>query len=124
MPCGESSRKHLSSCRIRKCSATCAGRRKITIAGYQAWPKSRRGCGKITGSKEDPHGEERGTRVSNHEAPLDLILRDARKSALLRMRERSALLLVDYLHGRIHDHLDQTDGVMGQAAFQRSCEFG
>src|SRR6266481_1957520 len=81
MPCEESSRKHLSSCRIRKCSATCAGRRKITIAGYQAWPRSRRGCGKITGSKEDPHGEERGTRVSNHEAPLDLILRDARKSA-------------------------------------------
>ncbi len=52
MPCRESSRKHLPFCRTRKCSATCARRRKITIAGYPAWPRSRPGCARITGSEE------------------------------------------------------------------------
>jgi hypothetical protein len=33
-----------------------------------------------------PHGEERGTRVSNHEARMHLILRDAAKTPLFRMR--------------------------------------
>jgi hypothetical protein len=33
-----------------------------------------------------PHGEERGTRVSNHETPMHLILRDAAKTPLLGMR--------------------------------------
>src|SRR5258705_3423154 len=123
MPCKESSTKHLSSCRIRKSWATCARRRKITIAGYQAWPRSRPRCGKITGSKEDPQGA-RHARLEPCGHGAHVILRDARRSALLRMREPSALLRVEQPRRRIHDHFDQADAVMRQAALERGREFG
>src|ERR1700674_4633351 len=119
-----SSRKHSSFCRIRKCWATCARRPRITIAGYRAWRRSRRNCGKLTGSKS-PHGEERGTRVSNHETPCSAHpSRRGQEAAPQDEVLPSALLRVEQWHRRIHHHFDQADAVMRKAARQCGRKFG
>src|SRR5260370_11111453 len=125
MPCKESRRKLSLSGRIRKSWATCARKPRITIAGYQAWRRSRRRCARLTGSEKDPHGEERGTRVSNHEA-TDRPHPSRRGEDAAPQDEGAPLTLlrVEQRHRRIHHHFDQTDAVMRKTALQRGRKFG
>ena len=81
------SRKPLPFCRIRRCSATCARRPRITIAGYQAWRRSRPRCGKRMGSDgsvcavpAQRHCEERSDAAIHLDAAM--------KDGLLRARSQ------------------------------------
>src|SRR5665213_3798682 len=118
-----SSRRRSSSCRIRKCSATCARRPRITTAGSRAWRRSRRRCGKLTGS-DLRHCERSEALHAAAQRKLDCFA----SLAIVNMHSNdgvdSALLRVERLDREIHHNLDQVDTAMREAALQRGLAHG